>query len=370
MKLPLLISVTAGLLFGQSPVRVDRYEASAHALPSDAFIRVPKPGPFDSVRFELRVNELGRVVDSKPVSGKPEYFAAADKIVRQRQYEPFLRNDQPVEAIVEAWISVLPPEILPTTHRAFPEVKGWNSVRISLVRTSCFGSCPSYEVEIRGDGAVTYTGKGYVAVSGFHKGNISRQVVESLVALFRDADFFSFEPKYTMNVSDNPTYTTSISINGQTHAVIDYMGSAAGMPLIIGRLERAVDEYSGTSKWVSGNRETIPALRAEGFDFKSEAAGFVLKAAAGRGEMEAVRDLIQAGAPLDVKGMEMFNVGAPLRAAVTNPDPEVMRILIEAGASKNDAATKNDAAEEARRIDRQDILAMLLQYGARLRPTK
>jgi hypothetical protein len=361
MKPSLLILVAAGVLFAQAPVRVDRYEASAHVLPSEAFVRVPKPEIFDSVRFELRVNELGRVADAKPVSGKPEYFAAAESVVRRRQYRPFLRNDQPVEAIVEAWISVLPPEIRPTTHRAFPEVKDWNSVRISLVRTYCFGSCPSYEVEIRGDGSVTYTGKGYVAVSGIHKGNISRKAVESLVALFRDADFYSFEPKYTVNVSDNPTYTTSISIDGQTHSVIDYMGSAAGMPLVIGRLENAVDEYSGTDRWVRGNRETVPALRAEGFDFKSEAAGFVLKAAAGRGEVGAVRDLIQAGAPLDVKGMEMFNVGAPLRAAVTNPDPEVIRLLIEAGASKNDAATKNDAAEEARRIDRHDILAMLRQ---------
>lgn len=335
-----IMLVTAGQLFAQAPVPVDQYEASAHALPSDAFIRVPKPEIFDSVRFELRVNELGRVVDAKPVSGKPAYFAAADKVVRQRQYEPFLRNDQPVEAIVEAFISVLPPEILPTTHRAFPEVKDWNSVRISLVRSLCFGSCPWYEVEIRGDGSVTYTGKGYVAVPGIHKGSISRQSVERLVALFRDADFYSFEPKYSVSVSDSPTYTTSVSIDGQTHAVIDYIGSAAGMPLIIRRLERAVDEYSGSDRWVKGNRETVPALREEGFDFKSEAAGLVLNAAAGRGDVQAVRDLIQAGAPLDVTGTEMFNHNTALRAAAANPDPRVLRLLIEADAAKNDAATK------------------------------
>ncbi len=82
MKPSFLILVAAGVLFAQAPVSVDRYEASAHVLPAEAFIRVLKPEIFDSVRFELRVNELGRVVDAKPVSGKPEYFAAAESVVR------------------------------------------------------------------------------------------------------------------------------------------------------------------------------------------------------------------------------------------------------------------------------------------------
>ncbi len=272
-----------------------------------------------------------------------------------------------MEAIVEAWVSVLPPEILPKSHRAFPTVEDWNSVRISLVRTGCFGSCPSYEVEIRGDGIVTYTGKRDVAVSGIHQGTISRQAVERLVTQFRDADFFSFDGRYTSNFSDGTTYTISISIDGQTHSVIDYDGPRVGMPLVISRLERAVDEYSGANRWVRGDHETVPSLRAEGFDFKSEAAGLVLTAAAGRGDVDAVRDLIQASAPLEVKGLGMFDHDPPLRAAVTNPDPEVLRLLVEAGASKDDAAAKNAAADLAKRIDRPDILEMLLRYGAQLR---
>jgi hypothetical protein len=337
MKRHLLIFAFAGTMFAQAPVRVDDVEARAHQIISVSFIRVPKPMGPAAVPFDVQVNQVGQVVDAKPVpGGRAEYFEAAEKVVRSWRYKPFLRDGQPVEVIARAWIFVLPEEIQPKVHRAFPEVQDWTTVRIKLIRTGCFGSCPSYEVEIQGNGAVTYTGRQDVAVTGAHKGFIAREQLEELLRRFREADFFSFDGKYAANLSDGPTYTTSLTIGKQEQSVVDYYGAEAGMPLVIGELEGAVDEYSGSGKWVRANVDTVPALRAEGFDFKSREAGRILAHVARTGDAEVVRALIQAGAPLDVpdEGGMFVPIVTPLQAAASNADPEVRRLLIEAGASR------------------------------------
>jgi hypothetical protein len=336
MKWHLVLFAFAGTILAQAPVRVDDVEAKAHEIPPVSIIRVPKPEGPSSFPFEVRVNHVGQVVDVKPVSGgREEYFEAAEKLVRSRRYKPFLRDGQPVEVIAWAWVFVLPEEIQPKVRVPFPEVQDWTTVRFKLIRTGCFGSCPDYELELRGDGVVTYTGRRDVAVTGIHKGSITRELLESLMTGFREGDFFSLNPKYALDETDGPTYTTSLAIDGQEHTVVDYYGLEAGMPWRLDELERAIDWYSRADKWIRGNIDTVPGLRAEGFDFKSQEAGRVLAHVARTGDAEVVRALIQAGAPLDVPDtVGLFGGLTPLQGATRNPDPEVKRLLSEAGASR------------------------------------
>ena|SRR5215831_14883583 len=76
-------------------------------------------------------------------------------------------------------------------HAAFPEIHDWNSLRIILSRSPCYGRCPTYDVEIHGDGTVLYNGKANVATKGRHTAKISRASLEELVDTFRKADYFS-----------------------------------------------------------------------------------------------------------------------------------------------------------------------------------
>ncbi|MEO5926901.1 MAG: ankyrin repeat domain-containing protein [Bryobacteraceae bacterium] len=369
MKRHLLFLVFAGTAFAQAPVRVDDSEARLHEIAAISFIRVPKPEGSGAIPFEVRVSTLGQIVAAKPVpGGREEYFEAAEKAVRSWQYKPFLRDGPPVEAIVWAWVFVLPEEIKSQVHKAFPQVLDWSTVKFKLIRTGCFGSCPDYEVEIRGDGTVTYSGRRDVAVTGVHSGSIAREQLESLMTGFIEADFFSFDAKYSLNATDGATYTTSLTIDGLEQTVVDYYGLEAGMPMAMTELERAVDWYAGGDKWIYGNKETVPALRGEGFDFQSQEAGRMLAHVARRGDANVVRALILAGVPLDVPTSGIFFQEKALSAAVSNPNAEVVRLLIEAGASKDDAKTKNEAAEMAR--DRPDVLAMLLKYGARIEASR
>src|SRR5579862_7330636 len=248
-----------------------------------------------------------------------------------------MRERKAVPAHFEDFVFILPPERLPTVHRPFPEIQDWSSLRIRLKREACLGSCPVYDLEIRGDGKVEYNGKSDVAVLGTHEGAISHKDLEILVDSFRKADFFSLDPKYSRNdISDGSSITMSLDFDNQAVSVVDYWGAEAGMPESAEALENAIDRYGGAYKWTDGDKNTVPALKREGFDFHSKEAGSALAVAARRGDLTAVQNLVAAGAPLGMPSLHilMGPLSPPLDGAVRNDDIEVLRHLIKAGASK------------------------------------
>jgi hypothetical protein len=144
----------------------------------------------------------------------------------------------------------------PNVHVAFPEIHDWNSLRITLSRSPCYGKCPTYEVEIHGDGTVLYDGKANVATKGRHTAKISRESLVKLVDAFRKADYFSLSDRYVSAVTDNPAYETSISFDGVSKSVLDYVGRSVGMPSTISDVEAAIDRLSGADKRV-GRKKAV-----------------------------------------------------------------------------------------------------------------
>ena len=208
------------------------------------------PPGFPPVVLELVIGSSGKVVSAKGV-GRFEYFeeklfAAA----RTWEYKPFQVAGRPVVARIRETIDVLPFEQRAATQIPFPEIRDWNSLRITLTRTPCYGMCPSYTVEIHGDGTVLYEGKSGVGVKGPQRGAISKAAVQELVEIFRKADYFSLADGYISFTTDNPTQTTSISFDDKAKWIVNYIGSDVGMPRIVSELEIAIDRLSGASKWV------------------------------------------------------------------------------------------------------------------------
>ena len=246
----------------------DRREVGSHHL-NPAAIRVSgRRDAFSSVAIEVVVDRDGNVIaveaseryrsrnaDRAAVAEKYKDAALAE--ARNWHYKPFERNGKPVPATFVDFVRLLPPERTPQRHVDFPEVSDWNSLRMSLTRTPCFGSCPSYTDEIRGDGSLTFTGKGWVTMRGEYHSRISQDAVRQILEAFRAADYFSLDNEYRYPVTDNPTYVTSISFNGAEKSVTDYVGEEVGMPSSVTALELAIDRLSGTDKWVTGNGETV-----------------------------------------------------------------------------------------------------------------
>jgi hypothetical protein len=244
-------------------------------------------------------------------------------------------------------------------------VKDWSSVRVKLERSACLGTCPVYSVEISGDGTIHYEGSEYVTVMGRHQDTLSRDDLEMLLAEFRDAEFFQLESRYgPESVSDVPTVRLTVSVDGLTKSVADVFGVQAGMPQRVSDLQQAVDFHGHTNQWVFGEGRTAPGLGREQFDFRSEQAGMILARAAFHGDAEAVRNLIAAGAPLEVSGGPLCPSVA-LECSVHNHNVDVLRMLIAAGASKSDQAVKDRVLRAAIAKDQREAIRMLEDYGAR-----
>jgi hypothetical protein len=131
----------------------------------------------------------------------------------------------------------------------FPEIHDWNSLRITLSRSGCYGTCPAYEIEIHGSGTVLYNGRAYVRTKGRRVTKISHESLAKLVDFYRRADYFSLADRYVYGVTDNPTYVSSISFDGLSKSVLDYVGQKVGMPSGVSDVETAIDRLSGASKW-------------------------------------------------------------------------------------------------------------------------
>jgi hypothetical protein len=138
----------------------------------------------------------------------------------------------------------------PKVKVPFPPIADWNSLRISLERTPCYGTCPGYSVEIAGDGTVTYMGHHFVAEKGVRSAKIPQAAVRALFEAFVKADFFWSFDEYTAPITDLPTQVVSISFDGHSKSVLDYAGQHEGLPKAIADLEEAIDTAAGTGKWI------------------------------------------------------------------------------------------------------------------------
>lgn len=126
---------------------------------------------------------------------------------------------------------------------------------IRMERYACFGSCPVYSVEIRGDGTVIYTGKKFVRVKGTREFKVPVAGVKWLVREFEKINYFSLAAEYVKvvnedgtetTVSDLPGTDTWISLNGKTKSVYDYFGG----PDSLRELERKIDDVSESARLV------------------------------------------------------------------------------------------------------------------------
>ena len=120
------------------------------------------------------------------------------------------------------------------------------NVVITLERTPCFGFCPSYHVAVYGNGTLVYEGRDFVEVNGGQRSEIPHSNVQELVDEFYEVGFFSLRDKYAAQITDLPSQTTSITIDGTTKTV--YRNGFE--PERLAMLEDMIDKVAGTEKWV------------------------------------------------------------------------------------------------------------------------
>jgi hypothetical protein len=116
----------------------------------------------------------------------------------------------------------------------------------ALYRGACLGRCPEYQVEVYPDGEVIFRGKRNVATVGEARGRLSEEQLAQLARLFELANFGAFEGRYeNLDTSDLPLVIVAYRGRLVRHAHGD-----SGAPVELTRLEDALDELLGTSRWV------------------------------------------------------------------------------------------------------------------------
>jgi hypothetical protein len=265
----LLVLGTASLRGQPAPQQSSTEQSVVEVAPDEARVWEHRLGPLTAVHvssaeahtldfeseltFEIVVSTDGRVESAKPIGDEKGHVDEGRAIEMARKFKPWTLDGKSIRVRVTDDVLLLPPERWALAPRSFPEPWDLQSVKIELSRTQCYGRCPAYSVTIRGDGSVHFSGEKYVQIPGNHDARIAPDTVRELVRQFEKAKFFAAGDKYIAEVTDNPTYTLTLSVGGKAKTVTDYVGEQVGMPVVITDLENAVDEAAGTERWVKGD---------------------------------------------------------------------------------------------------------------------
>lgn len=233
-------------------------------------------------------------------------------------------------------------------------------VRIGLSRGACFGMCPIYSVQIEGDGTVTYFGERFVAIEGQHKTKISPQEVDALLKQFEAAGFFSLLDEYRAEVTDNPTITIGLQVGDRKKMVVDYVGRMAGMPPTVTALELEIDRVAGTGIWINASPELVESLKAEDFDFKSDAAADMLAAVVSFNQPETAKAFLAEG----TKPTGRYAGVPALALAASKSNAEIAEALLAAGADKAEPQQLTDALWFAATAGNLPLVKRLIALGA------
>lgn len=205
----------------------------------------------DLLDYEILIDGRGRLMDAR-LDGQ---LGPAD-LRSTRQAEAALKSLRwPAEPsgqprITSQMVMFLPPVRIPAREVTFPDYDA-SSVRITLQRTACFGSCPVYTLSITGDGVVQLERPGRAGQVARDEAKIDPTAVEKLVAAFREANFLAHEDRYDGGIVDLPTHILTLEIGGMRKTVVDDAGQYDGMPDIVRELQDEVDQVAGTSRWIA-----------------------------------------------------------------------------------------------------------------------
>jgi hypothetical protein len=120
------------------------------------------------------------------------------------------------------------------------------SGELMLRRTLCYGECPSYTAIIDLDGKVFYHGRDYAERRGLHTGVVDRMRVQRMIGLALDNGYFDVDHAYEEQITDNPTFYTSVVADGKRQWVRNYARAA---PESVQAIETGIDALLDYTSW-------------------------------------------------------------------------------------------------------------------------
>ena len=221
---------------------------------------------------------------------------------------------------------------LPRHYFSGPKIKPDSQIQIMLNRSACFGSCPDYLV-ILNDGSIEFDGKAHTAALGKHYAKMDTATLHALAQKFVRHEFYSMKAFYHAGRTDMSYNTLTISIDGQSKTVVDYLGEEVWMPHIMKELENDVENLPQVKVLVNGGPELIGRLKEENFDFHSDDAELMLENFINAGDLNSTKQMFELGT--NVNPMFSHANDAPLIlpersiCEVASQHPEILQYLIQ-----------------------------------------
>lgn len=160
-------------------------------------------------------------------------------------------------------------------------------------------------------------------------------------------------------VTDLPTTFISVTVNGRTKTVEDYVAA----PDSLAEFEREIDAAAGTKRWVFLDEEALEELARSGWLASSEEGATLLQQAIERDDVQIARRLIELGS--DLEGPSEHR-SPPLFWARSRA---MVNLLVKAGADPNQRSVGKAIARPLLMMTAHKDAAVaeaLLKAGARL----
>jgi hypothetical protein len=249
---------------------------------------------------------------------------------------------------------------------------------ITLRRTSCFGTCPVYSLEIFEDGFIRYVGTQFVQVRGERRAVIPRDAVDDLVSHFLQLDYFALQDSYetytapdgsVWHVTDLPTTYSSLHVGKRKKSVTDY----AFAPKALAEIELEVDRVANTHRWIDGEADDLKRWEFVQPDvYRRIKPGMNrLMQAAGEGDLKELAREHDAGTNIDAADETGWTA---LMLASALCQQQSVRTLLDWGAKVDLRDKRGDTAligasaafctTEKAREGQVNIVKMLIQRGA------
>lgn len=95
--------------------------------------------------------------------------------------------------------------------------------KIEFKAEPCFGTCPVFDMKIANSGVASFNAVMFNKIQGRFKTVIDISKIDSINLLLGKASFLRLDNKYSVNITDQPTYTLIVKLkNGQTKTIVDY----------------------------------------------------------------------------------------------------------------------------------------------------
>lgn len=117
---------------------------------------------------------------------------------------------------------------------------------ITLDRTGCLGTCPSYRVTLFRDGRAQYEGRAFTARKGNYSGTIIRGTYGHLCYAIDALGFLNMNARYSAPVTDQPSLTISVDSEDKHFEVSDYASQGPPELWVLGQ---AIDNVVNGIEW-------------------------------------------------------------------------------------------------------------------------